>query len=213
MFPCSTRYVIIGKIYKFQTIFRIITNYFVLLYYSLQFNCRVTSLLCAGFQSAVQYSLLLLLRSFFGFGNKLIFLVYIVKIRFIVSYNTISNTRKGSLHSLHQRFCSCWLNSLPVAEDNPNSPDSPVSPALPSSLTTFSRIAGLEEQRIESIYHRRPSGIKVPVQNCDSRHWEQTRRLEKWHSAHHTSHHPTATLISMQSSLLTFSKEFITNYL
>jgi hypothetical protein len=65
-------------------------------------------------------------------------------------------------------------------------------------VTPFSRIPGLEEQQIESIYRRSRNGVKVPVQVCDSRHLEQTRRLEKWHSSNHPRS-SSVDFISMQS--------------
>lgn len=71
-------------------------------------------------------------------------------------------------------------------EDHPSLARSPRSTAvLSTSVVPFSRIPGLENQQIEAMYHRSRSGMKVPVTVCDSRHMEQTRRLEKWHSSNH----------------------------
>ncbi|XP_046464007.1 uncharacterized protein LOC124209837 isoform X1 [Daphnia pulex] len=107
---------------------------------------------------------------------------------------------KGNLRKFCLHFClSYWGNNSPTNEDHPSLARSPRPTAiLSSSVTPFSRIPGLEEQQIESIYRRSRNGVKVPVQVCDSRHLEQTRRLEKWHSSNHPRS-SSVDFISMQS--------------
>nr|CAH0103862.1 unnamed protein product [Daphnia galeata] len=93
---------------------------------------------------------------------------------------------KGNLRKFCLHFCSSYWENSPTNEDHPSLARSPRSTAvLSTSVVPFSRIPGLENQQIEAMYHRSRSGIKVPVTVCDSRHMEQTRRLEKWHSSNH----------------------------
>lgn len=70
---------------------------------------------------------------------------------------------------------------------------------LPPPVETFSHIAGLEDQRMEIIHGRRISVTKELDQECDIRHWDQTRRLEKWHSTNRTTRSSSADFASMQS--------------
>lgn len=109
---------------------------------------------------------------------------------------------KGNFHNLYLRLClnCCWANSIPTREGHLSLARSPLSAVvLPPPVETFSHIAGLEDQRMEIIHGRRISVTKVLDQECDIRHWDQTRRLEKWHSTNRTTRSSSADFASMQS--------------
>ncbi|KAK4003949.1 hypothetical protein OUZ56_005694 [Daphnia magna] len=109
---------------------------------------------------------------------------------------------KGNFHNLYLRLClnCCWANSIPTREGRLSLARSPLSAVvLPPPVETFSHIAGLEDQRMEIIHGRRISVTKELDQECDIRHWDQTRRLEKWHSTNRTTRSSSADFASMQS--------------
>ncbi|XP_059351947.1 uncharacterized protein LOC130689836 [Daphnia carinata] len=108
---------------------------------------------------------------------------------------------KGNFHNEYLRLClNCWAHSFPTRDGHLSLARSPLSTVeLPPPVETFSHIAGFEDRRMEIIHGRRRSATKVPDQECDIRHWDQTRRLEKWHSTNRTTRSSSAGFASMQS--------------
>ncbi|XP_032779375.2 uncharacterized protein LOC116917883 isoform X3 [Daphnia magna] len=118
---------------------------------------------------------------------------------------------KGNFHNLYLRLClnCCWANSIPTREGRLSLARSPLSAVvLPPPVETFSHIAGLEDQRMEIIHGRRISVTKELDQECDIRHWDQTRRLEKWHSTNRTTRSSSADFASMQKGMLLYGEYF-----
>lgn len=113
--------------------------------------------------------------------------------------------RKRNLYQYSQRFCFCWCwaNSSSVSHvrnmDLPRSPfSSEVLPStrLPPLNLLSSEFEEHSQQRFESLYGRNEAELKFSRQNCDSRHFEQTRRLEKLRSAQQRKR-SSAELVSM----------------
>lgn len=97
-----------------------------------------------------------------------------------------------------------------IVNNHPQITESPLSVILQSSVSPFVRISSRSEgHQIESIYQRRRSELKFPIHSCDSRHWEHTRRLEKWHSGHQKTKLSSTDLKSLQSNVLTFYCESV----
>lgn len=105
------------------------------------------------------------------------------------------------MHNLYSRFClSCCANSVASREVHPGLATSSLTTVvLPSSVTTLSDMAGLEDRRMETTHGRRRSETKALYRECDIRHWNHTRRLEKWHSTNRTARSSSAGFVSMQS--------------
>ncbi|KAI9551029.1 hypothetical protein GHT06_005692 [Daphnia sinensis] len=108
---------------------------------------------------------------------------------------------KGNFHNVYLRLClNCSANSIPTREAHLSLTRSPLSTVvIPPPVETFSHIAGLDDRRMEIIQGRRRTATKVLDQECDIRHWDQTRRLEKWHSTNRTTRSSSAGFTSMQN--------------